>query len=233
MIINNCVLEPRRYMGLTVPPANVEDVSPNRTNLALSGTAAWAMEPGGIWALNLDGNSDYASLVIANWRDIDGAGSIEAWVKTDSLTNNQTIFASSDTATDTNFLQLRLVATTGFLEIVQRDGGALNQITGDVAMVADRYSHVVVTGDTVAGAYILYVNGVVQGLTVTSGANTGNWFDAIFDVRDNITIGAWINNSGTEQYFSGSIEPPNVYSYVLTPGQVSTKFQTRRSQFGV
>ena len=231
MIIKDYVLGPRRYRGLVVPPATLEDGSRYRTNLALAGTAAWAMEPGGIWALELDGNSDYASLVTANWRDIDPVGTIEAWVKTTDLTNDQTIFASSDTASDTNFLQLRIVTTTGFLEIVQRDGGALNQITGDVAMVAGRYSHVVVTGN--ASDYILYVNGVVQGLTVTAGVNTGNWFSAIFDVRDNITIGAWINNTGTEQYFQGSIEPPNVYNFVLTPGQVAARFEARRSQFGV
>ncbi len=234
MIVKDIVFEPRRYKGLAVPPANLEDLSRYRTNLALAGTAAWAMEPGGIWALELDGNSDYASLVITNWRDIDGAGTIEGWVKTSDLTNDQTILASSDTGIDdTNFLQLRIAATSGFLEIVQRDGGALNQITGDVAIVVDRYYYVVVTGDTTAGAYILYVNAVVQGLTVTSGANTGNWFDAIFDIRDNVTIGAWINNSGTEQYFNGFIEPPNVHNYVFTPGQVATKFEARRSLFGV
>jgi len=233
MIIQNCVFEPRRYKGLAVPPATLEDISHYKTNLALAGTAAWAMEPGGIWAIELDGNSDYASLVIANWRDIDGAGTIEAWIKSSDLTNDQTIFASSDTGTDTNFLQLRIAATSGFLEIVQRDGGALNQITGDVSCAVNRYWHVVVTGDTTAGAYILYVNSVVQGLTVTAGLNTGNWFDAIFDIRDNITVGAWINNSGTEQYFNGAIEPPNVFNYVLTPGQVATRFEARRSQFGV
>lgn len=234
MIVKDLVFEPRRYRGLAAPPATLEDASRYRTNLALAGTAAWAFEPGGIWALELDGNSDYASLVIARWRDVDGAGSIEAWVKPSSLaTTHKTIFATSDTGTDTNFLQLRIAHTSGFLEIVQRDGAALNQITGDVSCAVDTYWHVVVTGDTTAGAYILYVNSVVQGLTVTSGANTGNWFDAVFDIRNNITVGAWINNSGTEQYFDGFIEPPNVFRYVLTPGQVAARFTARRSLFGV
>lgn len=233
MLVKSCVLRPRRYNGLAAPPATLEDISRYHYNMALAGTAAWAMSPGGIWTLALDGNSDYASLVIADYRQYDVAGTIEAWVKTTDLTNDQTIFASSDTGTDVNFLQLRIVATSGFLEIVQRDGAALNQITGDVSCAVNRYWHVVVTGDTATGAYILYVNSVVQGLTVTSGANTGNWFDAIFDIRDNITMGAWINNSGTEQYFNGNVEPPNIYSYVMAPGEVATRFQARRSQFGV
>ena len=73
---------------------------------------------------------------------------------------------------------------------------------------------------------------MVQGLTVTAGANTGNWFDAIFDIRDNISVGAWLNNSGIEQYLVGLAPPPEVLQVVLTHAQIQDIFNKERGQFG-
>ena len=189
MIITDCVLDLKRYwapFGSVIPPANWPDVSREQTDLPDGAGAAepdWEQLPSGIWVKEYDGN-DYSTLAISNWRDVDYQGTIMCWVKSSVATGDQTLFASSDTGIDdTNFLQLRLAQTTGFLEIVQRDGGALNQVTGDVGCVDGAFHHVVVTGDINAGAWILYVDGVTQGLTVTAGLNTGNWFAAIFDVR--------------------------------------------------
>ena len=231
------VLRSRRYTGPTAPPLTVEDMS--RYNLGAlqdmafaAGTAApnWDMLPSGRQVIEYDGG-DYASVAFARWRDWDRQGTILGWIQTIYAAGSQTIFATSDTGTDTNFLQLRIVDTTGFLEIVQRDGGALNQITGDVACNDGLFHHCVVTGDTVAGAYILYVDGVVQGLTVTSGANTGNWFDAIFDIRDNLSVGAMLNTSIAD-YLVGLASPPDITQYVMSPTQVWDRFNSERGQFG-
>ena len=231
------VLRPRRYTGPTAPPLTVEDMSRYNIgahqNLAFAGGAAapnWDMLQGGRQVIEYDGG-DYASVAFARWRDWDSQGTILGWIRTIYTAGSQTIFATSDTGTDTNFLQLRIVQTTGFLEIVQRDGGALNQITGDVACNDGVFHHCVVTGDTVAGAYILYVDGVVQGLTVTSGANTGNWFDAIFDIRDNLSVGAMLN-TGIADYLVGHAPPPEVLQVVLTPAQIQDIFNKERGQFG-
>jgi len=230
MRVSSNVFNPRRYTGATPPPATLEDMSRFGTDMAFAATAAWTRLVSGLWVLTLDGNSDYASLNEARWRDYDGAGTIVGWINSSILTGNQTIFATSDTGTDTNFLQLRLVQTTGFLEIVQRDGGALNQITGDVACGDGLWHQCAVMGDTTAGAWILYVDAVVQGLTVTSGANTGNWFDAIFDIRDNLSVGA-ILNTGIADYIEGLVSPPRVYNYVLTQAQIYRMFQNERGFF--
>ncbi len=227
------VFRPRRYIGPTVPPIGVEDMSRYNTPLAFGAGAAapnWFMIPGGRQVMEYDG-ADYASVAFARWRDGDSQGTILGWISTIYAAGSQTIFATSDTGTDTNFLQLRIVDTTGFLEIVQRDGGALNQITGDAVCNDGVWHHCVVTGGTAIGAWILYVDGVVQGLTVTSGANTGNWFDAIFDIRDNLSVGAWINNSGIEQYIYGLAPPPEVLNVLLTPAQVLDIYNKERGQF--
>jgi len=226
------VLRPRKYAGDTLPPAVVEDMSRYNYEMAFGAGAAapnWLLLPTGKWVIEYDGGG-YASLVIANWRQEDTAGTIAGWIQTISAVGNQTIFATSDTGTDTNFLQLRLVNTTGFLEIVQRDGGALNQITGDVSCTDGVWHYCVVTGDTIAGAYILYVDGVLQALTVTSGANTGNWFDAIFNIRDNISTGV-ILNTGIADYIVGLAPPPIVTNYVWSPAKVWDKFNTERGWF--
>lgn len=231
MITRDIVFQPEMSIDLS-PGATVLDLSRYKTDLTLAGTAVWTQEPSGLWVLTLDGNSDYASLNIARWRDEDFAGTIIGWIKSSDPTNNQTIFASSDTGTDVNFLQLRLVNTTGFLEIVQRDGGALNQITGDTPCVDGIWHHCAVTGDMAAGAWILYVDGIVQGLTVTSGANTGNWFSAIYDIRDNLSIGA-ILNTGIADYVLGSISLSFVSSYVFTAGQIRNHYEKTKHLFGV
>tara|TARA_Y100000310_G_scaffold285019_1_gene308168 strand:- start:663 stop:1268 length:606 start_codon:yes stop_codon:yes gene_type:complete len=201
--------------------------------MAFAGTAQWRREISGLWTLLLDGNSDYASLATPNWRQEDGRGTIVCWVQSVVLTGDQTIFATSDTGTDTNFIQLRLAQTTGFLEIVQRDGGALNQITGDVACGDGLWHLCVVTGDTTVGAYILWVDDGAVGLTVTAGLNTGNWLDAVYNLRDNISVGAWINNSGTEQYFDGNLWGLRYWPWVMTRGDVWTLFNKERRWFAL
>ena len=230
------VLRPRQYTGPMAPPLVIEDMSRynigGHQDLAFAAGAAapnWDMLPSGRQVIEYDGG-DYASVAFARWRDWDTDGTILGWIQTIYAAGDQTIFATSDNASDTNFLQLRIVQTTGFLEIVQRDGGALNQITGDVACNDGAWHHCVVTGDM--AAWILYVDGVVQGLTVTSGANTGNWFTAIFDIRDNISVGAWINNSGIEQYLVGLAPPPDVLQYVMSHAQILDRFNSERGQFG-
>jgi len=226
------VLDPRRYRTSVMPPNAVEDTGRYNTELAFGAGAAapnWTQLVSGLWVLEYDG-ADYASLAIARWRDSDTQGTIAGWIQTIYTAGSQTIFATSDTGTDVNFLQLRLVATTGFLEIVQRDGGALNQITGDVSCTDGVWHHCVVTGNMVD--WILYVDGVVQGLTVTSGANTGNWFTAIFDIRDNISTGAMLN-TGIADYLVGLAPPPIVTSYVWSPAKVWDRFNSERGWFGV
>lgn len=235
MIITNTAFEPRRYTGPVVPPDGLEDISKGRkSSMAFAGTAQWVWLPSGLQVVLLDGNSDYAFLNVANWRQEDVRGTIACWVKAPTTATPQTIFATSDTGVDdTNFLQLRIGGAVGWIEVVQRDGGALNQITGDVNIGGDFWRLCVLTGDTTAGAYVLWVDDGAVGLTVTAGLNTGNWLNAIWDIRDNISVGAWLNNSGTEQYFYGELWGPRYWPYVFTGAQVWTMFNRERGWFGV
>ena len=237
MLTRSCVLNPRRYTGPTAPPLTVEDTS--RFNggalqdMAFAAGAAapnWFMLPSGRQVIEYDGG-DYASVAFDRWRDWDNQGTILGWVRTIYTAGDQTIFATSDTGTVTNFLQLELTQGTGFLAIVQRDGGPLNQITGDVSCTDGMFHHCVVTGDMDAGAWILYVDGLACGLTVTSGANTGNWFSAIFDIRDNLSVGA-ILNTGIDYYLVGLASPPDVTNYVMSPAQVWDRFNSERTWYG-
>ena len=232
MLIKDCAFEPRRYTGPVAPPLTLEDISPGRKwDMGFLGTAQWYRLVSGLQVVLLDGNSDYATGAYANWRQEDVAGTIACWVNSSVLTGNQTLFASSDTGTDTNFIQLRLAQTTGFLEIVQQDGGALNQITGDVACGDGIWHLCVVTGDMNAGAWVLWVDDGAVGLTVTSGANTGNWLAAIYNIRDNISVGA-MDNTGTVDYVNGMLWAPRYWPYVMTADQVWTLFNKERGWFG-
>ncbi len=232
MIIQDCAFEPRRYTGPTVPPDGLEDISKGRkSDMGFLGTAQWEREVTGVWSVLLDGNSDYALRPEANWRDYDGEGTVACWVKAPTIVTGQTIWATSDQGSDTNFIQLRIAPTVGWLEVVQQDGGPLNQVRGDVNVGDDIWHLVVLTGDTTAGAYVLWVDdGPALGLAVIAGGNTGNWHDAVFDIRDNISVGAWVN-TGVEQYFGGNLWGPRYYPWVFTAGDVWTLFNKERGWF--
>jgi hypothetical protein len=172
------------------------------------------------WGTTYDGNSDYDRVAIANFRSSDSAGTIEAWIKMDTLTGNVPILASSDEASTTRYVQF-YVASAGNLSVYQRDNDTADTVRGGTTLVTGRWYHVVVT--STGSVYALYVDGAAETPSVVTGANNGDWF-ADTSARDNVTIGGLLRTS-LAGAFDGQIASVNVFSEAKSADWVKTQYQ--------
>jgi len=175
--------------------------------------------------LSYDGN-DLLSYTVANWRSGDSAGSWEIWFRSSSTTNNQTLIGSSDTGSDTSLIRAYVGATSGKIVVEQQDaGGTINRITG-ATNVCDGEWHLIVISSS-GTAWSIILDGVAESLTLSSGANNGNWF-ADTTLRDNLTIGAMTYQSGSIGYTIGEIGFVRIYSREMAAAEALANYQLGR-----
>lgn len=155
--------------------------------------------------MKFDGADDYLHETVTDWRIGDSRGTICAWIKRASVSSEVVIFASSN-LNGLNVVRF-LSLSTGEIGIIQRANDSPDGVRGDTQLAADRWYHIAVTSD--GTDWKLYVNGVEEALTLISGANTGDWFDAAS--RNNITIGAW-RHAVTAAPYDGEIDDVRGYS---------------------
>ena len=202
------------------------DKSHYQNHGAITG-ATWVRNAAGIWVLNFDGD-DYVRNTTANWRSGDSAGSLLAWIKT-STDAQQTIFSSEDEASTNYTFRFRVNLTTGTIGIVQSNNDTPDAVNG-TTNVRDGKWHLV--GIVSSGtAWSLYVDTTTEGLTTTSGSNTGDWF-ADTPNRDNFAFGIRYSTSATLG-FTGQIALGRVFSPVLTATQFLNIYNHELSLFNV
>lgn len=180
--------------------------------LTVSG-ASW--RPDGYY---LDGN-DYIYETVADFRSADSAGTMLVWFKTSAT---GTLVASADEGTAAEHYMVFLVIAGAALRIDQKNGVGLDSILGDVDVADGEWHLGAVTSD--GTTYALYTDAAVNGLSVSSGANTGDWF-ADTDNRDNITVGA-LKYSSIATYLTGSIGEVWIYSRALSAAEVLHNYNT-------
>ncbi len=204
----------------------IRDRSGGGNDLTLTG-ATWVRVPRtGLWVLSLDGD-DYVSKSVANFRSSDSSGCFACWFKT-STTANQTIFVSADTGTDVHQLYI-LVRSDDVLGIVQSDNDANDAVKGTTNVVDGKWH---LAGWVSTGtAWILYLDGVAEGLSVTSGSNSGDWF-ADTTLRDNIGLGARLKSTN-DNFFNGQLALARVTSDVPTASQALGIYNSERGLFDV
>jgi len=227
MIINDCVLDERRYTGATPPPASFEDVSRSKIASVAHTAITWVRLPSGLWVRSFNGATSLVSRVVANWCDYCYSGTIIAWVKPTNLDGTMSVFASCDTASGNYYLNCSIQLTTGRLGINQRDNDVPDAIESTESLTAGVWSMVgyVSTGT----AYGLYLNGVALTVNVTSGGDNGDWLSDTSN-RDNWTYGVLRRNNDAN-WFLGQMAPRNIYNYQLTADQIYAKYQNERGWF--
>jgi hypothetical protein len=110
--------------------------------------------------------------------------------------------------------------TSGKPMIFQRNDDTGDLVKGITDICNGEWHHLVYVSD--GTSYRIYVDGVAESLTVSSGGNFGDWF-ADTSVRDNLTVGARTTTS-TLYYTNGSLSDIAVYNYPLTPDEVKAHY---------
>jgi hypothetical protein len=105
---------------------------------------------------------------------------------------NQIYLSSADTSSVVRYLSFQ-VSTANQLLVQFYDGGTLNIIRGNTVLTAGNYFSAEFRQD---GTGIrIFLNGVEESLTVTSGSNASNLWWNFPTSRDNLVIGALIRNT--------------------------------------
>jgi hypothetical protein len=164
-----------------------------------------------------DGTNDILTNATANWLSSDSQGAVFAVLRmTTALKTDQVFLASTDQGTAAlhimAFYSLDVATTSEKIKSYQNDNGTVDKILGNTVMVAGTVYLLTMTSS--GTAYAHRVNGANQTLTISSGANSGDWFADTAN-RDNFTIGAakWTS----EQHFlKGSIAELIVLSANVT-----------------
>lgn len=168
-------------------------------------------------AFSFDGANDYLKKTIANYRSGDQVGSISFWVKTSIGANHQSIFDSSDEATATSYFKLLLRSIGGGIRMNTRNaGGTSNNIVGTINASDNEWHNGIITSD--GSLWRIYVDSVLDEITILGGANTGDWF-ADITLRDNITIGA-SESTSVVTFQAGIVDDVRIYGVTLTQNEI-------------
>jgi hypothetical protein len=165
--------------------------------------------------VTLDGSTQHLKRSEAAWRP-DSLGTISAWVKPSGVGSEQVIFSSSDEAGNDKRFQLAISASD-LLEVRQENADTADVVEGDTTFAADTWYHVTLVGD--GASYAIYVDGVAETLTVTSGTNSGDWLGDTAD-RDNVMIGAYEELAGVSGDLGGTVRDVRYYSRAMSSREV-------------
>jgi hypothetical protein len=175
-----------------------------------------------------DGINDSLNSVVANYNNV-SSGTIAAWVNPSINNADLCIVSSSDTASATRKLYLYVGGASygNKLAYHQNDNGTADIIYGSTAIPTNAWTHVAYVTSGTNGA--MYVNGIVQSITVASGANNGDYF-ADTSARDNVAIGV-VNDNSRDSYMNGSIDEPLIDNSVMTSNQVYQLYLDTKDMF--
>jgi len=170
-------------------------------------------------SLGFDGTDDYVQKSSpSGLSSTDGA--LGAWVNVTSLPTDYGVitgvFENSADADQIYIGALNVSSTLRFV-IVRRTAATTRAVAyTNNSFTLGAWYHVTATGGT--GGDVLYINGIPQSLTYSSGASSAEWTSAI--TNSYFMAGARQFNSTPEKYLNGLIDDVRIYNYALTANQV-------------
>ena len=164
---------------------------------------------------------DYLTQTVSNYRESDSEGSVCFWANpTDGV--NSSIWSVADSGSDDDYLTIDLLMLTDdSVQVLTRIGASTTADIRALGVVdAGSWNHYCVVSS--GTAYSIYKNGVAQVLTVSAGANTGDWLgDFGAGTINNMTVGR-LNRSTPAfaaelsaygiSYYNASVQPLVLYS---------------------
>ena len=178
-------------------------------------------------SFDFDGG-DYLKDVTANFQSSDTEGTIIALLKTNVIGTNS-IFSSADEADTIRFFSFSTDSVTNVLRVDQRNGDTQDTVKGTTVINPGQWYVVTLTSSGVA--YKLFVDENEEEISVTSGANSGDWL-ADTDNRDNSVWGALIRSSISTQ-LDGQMKDGLYFDFELTPRQIRWVVQKLKSTFNL
>jgi hypothetical protein len=170
---------------------------------------------GGV-SLLFDGVDDYVNIPHNANQLLTGGGTIEAWIKPDTLGENSAGFII-DKSTGTNAHNgycLRMGGTNQV--VVSINSGTLKYSATNSVVVGDgNWYHVVATWDS-SGYVTIYVNGVQSGTPGVSAAASG------ITTTNDMRIAN--RSTATDRTFEGNIKMARIYSRVMGADEIAANF---------
>ncbi len=171
-------------------------------------------------SLDFDGTDDYVettdndSLDFANGQDF----TIEAWIKRDSFTTDDTIIAKKNDQTTGIGYILYVDDANDDLNFVVSDGTNTFSVNGRNSITSSDWYHIVAVFDeNSSSGTTIYVNGVEDKESVSGNlTNVGSLSNSL-----NLRIGS---ESDSGETFDGKIDNVKIYYYALTNTQIKTSF---------
>lgn len=172
-------------------------------------------------AWDFDGADDGAD--IPNNSFTSAFGSVGVWFNADTLVANSQLLGSKDT--DDGFLQLTVYQSTFYrLSILVRPqaGISANIINAGSTINTGTNYHAIFQSD--GTEYFIYLGGIAESLSVTSGANDGDWFDTLSTIQH--SIAKYPTNVA---YLDGKISSLWVTNNVLSSNYIATEYANQNS----
>jgi hypothetical protein len=159
-------------------------------------------------ALNFDGTDDYINVGNSLTSALNGSNriSVEAWVKPDNLNSLGVIAGNYSTSSNGNLQFLLRRWGSEYYEFWIGNGNYWEQVTSNVAPVANVWQHVTGTWDGTTAK--IYVNGALAGSINTVITNLSNGNDV------------WIGANNINEVFSGTIDEVRVWNRSLCQSEI-------------
>jgi len=179
-------------------------------------------------AFTLNGTNAYVSIPrTANEFDFTGDFSINVWIKPTANSATNKILQNFYGTSTTNRYGYNLYLQSGLVRFATYKGntGALSAsiiAQAPTTIVGGTWYHIVITKAT-SNAFKIYINGVLQTLTVIEGDLS---FTPVYSSSNQVNIGSGFNNGVRSEYFNGQIDALNIWTKELTASEVSELYNS-------
>jgi hypothetical protein len=163
--------------------------------------------------LSFDGVNDHVSVADNATLDLASAGTIEAWVRLETLNRWHSVIAKGTTNSDPAHNYALEVADNNAILCILGNGVGAQVLSSSVAMTAGVFRHLACSWDGIAVS--LYIDGVLNasaGQALTPAGNTGSLFIGQF--------------GGNSDHLDGAIDEVRIYNRTLTEADIQFDMST-------
>lgn len=145
-------------------------------------------------SVNFDGSNDLLTRTVSSAFGLDTVGSVFFSGYVNTLGTSQTFITSGDTGSSTRFITFGVGSLNRLLFQIN-NGGTTNALVGNTVLTAGNYFAAEIRQD---GTGIrIFLNGVEETVTASSGSNATNlWWD-FATLRDNLVMGALVRTTNS------------------------------------